>query len=131
VSTPEARELLVELRRLAERFPLPHPLWHRFVPEMHAVVHDLFLALDALAELPQAQAALVRCVESDVDPALDNVDAPALAAPRARLRALPVPQGEHPDLDEILLRIEAAKAVFAALAVPGGEGAFANRLHED
>jgi hypothetical protein len=131
MSSPEARDLLAEVRRLAERVPLPHPIWHRFVPEMHAVVRDLFLALDTLAELPHAQAELVRSVDSDLRPALDDTGSPALAAARARLAGLPVPQGEHPYLDEIMLTLEAAGAVLAALTVAGGEDAFAGRLREE
>jgi hypothetical protein len=29
---------MAELRRLAERLPLPHPYWHPYTDEMHVVV---------------------------------------------------------------------------------------------
>ena len=123
----EADELLAEMRRLAERFPLPHPLWHRYVPQMHEVVHDLFTALDALALLPDAQVELMRQVEGGAEYPADDSGGPAVAAARARLRGLPIPQGEHPYVDEILVTLEAAEAALAALAVAGGEAAFAAR----
>jgi hypothetical protein len=124
----DAEELLGELRRLAERFPLPHPIWHRFVAEMHDVIRDLFVGLDAIAAVPRAQAELIRQVEGDARPL--DAGGPAIAAARARLRELATPQGEHPYLDEILVTLEAADAVLAALAIAGGEEAFAERLQE-
>ena len=127
-SHDDAGELLAEVRRLAERFPLPHPIWHRFVPEMHEVIRDLFLALDAIAVLPRAQTELVRQIQHEADRLLDSAGGPAVAAARARLRDLPTPQGEHPYLDEILVTLEAAEAVLAALTVPGGEETFARRV---
>ena len=68
-SSNDAGELLAEVRRLAERFPLPHPIWHRFGAEMHAVIRDLFVALDVIAVLPRAQAELVRQVEGEAQDA--------------------------------------------------------------
>ena len=129
-SSDETGELLAELRRLAERFPLPHPIWHRFVPEMHDVIRDLFVALDVIAVLPGARAELLRRVEGVARQPPDESGSPVIAAARARLRALPVPQGEHPYLDEILVTLEAAEAVLAALATADGEAAFARRLQE-
>lgn len=129
-SRAEADELLTELRRLAERFPLPHPIWHRFVPEMHEVVRDLFVALDVIETIPQAQAELVRQVESELQRPPDHSGTPTLEAARARLRCLPIPHGEHPYLDEILVTLEVAEAVLAVLALTGGEAAFARRLHD-
>ena len=126
----DADELLAEIRRLGERFPLPHPIWHRFVPEMHAVVRDLFVALDAIAALPQAQAELVRRVDDGSSRPVEDTAGPALAAARRRLRDLAVPEGEHPYLDEIRLTLEAACAVLSALAGAMGEAEFARRLHQ-
>lgn len=124
----DAGELLAELRRLAERFPLPQPSWHRYVPEMHAVVRDLFAAIDAVAALPAAQAELARLVEGESGSTDARAGGPQLAAARERLRGLPVPQGEHPYLDEIVVTLEAAEAVLGALgAAVGGEAAFGRR----
>ena len=126
----EAGSLLGELRPLIERLPLPHPLWHRYVPLMHEVVADATAALAALETLPAARAELRRQLEGDGDYPPDDAGGPAIAAARLRLRELPVPQGEHPYLDEILLALEAAEAVLAALAAAGGDGAFARESRE-
>jgi hypothetical protein len=50
---------------------------------------------------------------------------PAIAAARAGLRALPIPRGAHPYLDEILLALEAAEVALATLAALGADSAFA------
>jgi len=121
---------LTEVRRLAERFPLPHPRWHGFVPEMHEVVRDLFVGLDAIATLPRLRAQLLRFVEDEAPAPAPDAGRPALAAARARLRDLPVPQGEHPYLDEIVVTLEAAELVLGALAAADGEAAFARLLQE-
>jgi hypothetical protein len=118
-------DLHAELKRLAERFPTPDPAWHRFVPEIHEVIRDLFVALDAVAALPGAQAALVQHIENDAAPPDEDAGGPALAAARRRLRDLPAPQGEHPYLDEIQVTLEAADALLSALAAAGGEAEFA------
>jgi len=121
-------ELLAELRLLAERLPLPHPYWHPYTDEMHVVMRDLFAALDAIALLPPARVELERHVEGEVEFPPPDAGGLALAAARRRLRDLPVPQGEHPYLAEIVPTLEAAAAALAALTVPGGEQAFAGRL---
>jgi hypothetical protein len=128
--TADANDLLVELRRLAERFPLPHPLWHRYVPEMLVVVRDLFFALDAIATCPPAQRELLLHVEGEAASPPEDAGGPAIAAVRARLRDLPIPSGEHPYLDEIVVTLEAANAAFAALTVAGGDEAFVRRVQE-
>jgi hypothetical protein len=128
--TPPDRpdELLAELRRLAQRFPLPHPIWHRYVPEMHAVIRDLFVALEAVEDEPRVQAELRRRVDEDAADPPENAGGPTLAAARARLRNLPVPEGEHPYRDEIAVTLAAARALLGALAVAGGEAAFARQV---
>ena len=131
MSAPDdAGELLAEIRQFAERFPLPHPIWHRFVPEMHDAIRDLFVALDAIAALPLAQAELVRRVENDSDRPSDDAGGPAVRDARERLRNLAVPQGEHPYLDEIRVTLEAADALLSALALADGEAEFARRLQD-
>jgi hypothetical protein len=126
--TDDASDLLVEMRALAERFPLPHPLWHNYVPQMHAMIVDLTAALAALADLPRSQENLVAQVEGDADYPAEDAGGAAIASARRRLRALPIPQGEHPYLDEILLTLEAAEAALAALATAEGDRTFAAAL---
>ncbi|HWJ45266.1 MAG TPA: hypothetical protein VNR63_07745 [Gaiellaceae bacterium] len=119
-------DLLLELRRLAERFPLPHPRWHRYVPQMHAVIDDFGDALAAIAGIPEARQELLRLVESDADSPPAGAGGARVAAARERLRQLPLPEGEHPYVDEIRLTLEAAEAALAALAaVAGGDAALA------
>lgn len=128
-AAPAAAELLEELRRLVARFPIPHPSWHGYVPEMRTVVRDLAAAIDALQSLPRAQAELLRRVEGRPEPQPEQPAGVALADAQERLRALPVPAGEHPFLDEIAVTIEAAEAALTALAAsPDGERAFAAAL---
>jgi hypothetical protein len=122
--------VLEEMRVLVERLPLPHPFWHQFVPEMDVVVIDARAAIDALASLPQAATQLLRQIEEHADHPDDQAAGPTIAAARARLRALPVPQGEHPYLDEILLALEAAQAALGALAATGAEDAFRKSLQQ-
>jgi hypothetical protein len=128
----DAQQLLEQIRRLARDFPLPHPRWHRFVPLMHDVVDDLTAAVDAVATSPAAVRALAEAVEGTKREPLD-APGPSLAAARARLRELPLPAGEHPYLDEIVLALDGAAAVFVALAsIPDGEERFAEaRLRLD
>jgi hypothetical protein len=124
-------ELLSELRRLAERMPLPHPFWHPYTGQMHVVVRDLFAAIDAIALLPHAQVELLSHVEGRAEAPPPDAGGPTVAAARKRLRDLPLPDGQHPYLFEIVPTLEAAAAALAALTVPGGEQAFASQLDTD
>jgi hypothetical protein len=121
-------ELLPELRLLAKAFPLPHPVWHPYTSEMQTVVRDLFAALHAIALVPTAGAELLRQIDGEVGVPPPDAGGPAVAAARKRLRELPIPQGEHPYLDEIRPTLEAATAALAALTVPDGEQAFSTQL---
>jgi hypothetical protein len=123
-----ANELLVEMRALVERFPVPDARWHLYVPAVRHVQRDLGAALDALDTLPDAQVELLRQVEGVAEYPPDHAGGPMLAAARARLRHLPVPRGEHPYLDEIVVTLEAAEAALASLASAAGEAAFAAKV---
>ncbi|HEY3541997.1 MAG TPA: hypothetical protein VGK79_05600 [Gaiellaceae bacterium] len=116
------------MHRLAERFPVPHPFWHRYVPLMRDVLADFRAAVAALEALPDAQHELVRQVDGTRDGVAADAGGPALAAARERLRSLPVPEGEHPYIDEILVGLEAASAALAALAATGRGDVFAAEL---
>lgn len=124
--------VVVELRGLADRFPVPHPSWHAQVPEMRAVLHDLRAAIAVLDSHDAARAELVRLIGEEAQPAAAGEGRPALTAARRRLRELAVPAGEHPFLDEIVVTIEAAEAALAALSASAdGDRAFADALDED
>jgi hypothetical protein len=95
-----------ELRALAERMPVPAEEWHPHVALIRRVKEELLDALDEIEQDPTAAAALVQLVERGE---------PATATTRA-LAALPVPQGEHPFLDEILPVLDLARLARQALA---------------
>lgn len=129
-SETEAHELLAELRRLAERFPIPDSSWHAYVSELRQVAADLAAAVTALERLPDAAKELRRRIEGDERPVAPG--GPELASAAVRLQALPLPAGEHPFLDEIAVTVEASRRMIAALAsAEGGEDAFAAARAEE
>jgi hypothetical protein len=96
--------VLADLRELAERMPVPSEDWHAHVALMVRVRDDLLAGLDLLERMPDGEARLA-----------EAIDAAEPATPGTALAALPVPQGEHPYLGEILAVLEAARAVQSAL----------------
>ena len=116
-------ELLTELWRLAERFPIPDGSWHRYATELQYVAADFAAAVTALERPPEAVQELGRRLDDDAHPV--GRGGRELTAAAARLEALPFPAGEHPFLDEIAVTAEAMRQTIAALAsVDGGEEAF-------
>lgn len=101
---------LDELRRLCERLPVPEGTWHPGAAAIAAVRRDFEWALERCAARPEA---LTLVGEVDFDPAGADRE---LAAAWERLRALPLPEGRHPFLDEIVPALEAAEATLAALS---------------
>jgi hypothetical protein len=103
------------LRELARRFPIPEPRWHRHVDAMLACRRDLEQATRAIEADDAAARALDALVEQE---ALDVRAArpPAVAAALERLDRLPVPEGEHPFLDEIVPTLHAMRAALLAVA---------------
>ena len=117
-------DLLAQIRKLARDFPFPDARWHAYVSLIQDVVDDLNAACDAIGASPRAATELARLIEQERFPA-PAPPGPALAAARCRLRELPVPDGEHPYVDEIRLALEAAAAAIAALSsAPDGEQLF-------
>jgi hypothetical protein len=88
-----------ELRELALRLPIPVESWHPYVRLIAAVRDEL---LEELEQVDDDRLAAV--LEGPVPP----------ATPGSALAALPVPEGQHPFLDEILPVLEAAAYVQAA-----------------
>lgn len=107
---------LALLRRLLAAFPVPGAAWHAWAEAIGEVHADLEAAVGVAGEHPAVPAAAPAAA------------AGTLAAARARLAALPRPDGRHPYLDEI----EAALAALGGLlgriaAVPAAADAFAHR----
>ena len=109
-------ELLAELQRLCERLPLPQPGWHPYVDQIAACRADFEHALALAAERPGALAVLERLLDADPRPAFDAEASPALTTAWRRLEALPLPDGQHPYLDEILSTLDAHRLLLVALS---------------
>lgn len=113
-------ELLAELRGLCERLPVPGADWHPHVAAIAACRDDLADAIEAVAARPAARARLEALLADEAEPAFDHTAAdPGTAAAYERLRALPVPEGQHPFLAEILPALEALELLLVALAAAG------------
>lgn len=107
--------ILGELRALLDRLPLPQPSWHPHVPEILACRDDFAASIGAAAERPEALDAFAELL--DEESAELEPDAPAeLQEAWARLHALPIPEGQHPFLDEILPALEAMRLLLVALS---------------
>lgn len=120
-------ETIEVLRELAARFPIPEGRWHRFVDRMVACRRDFEEAVEALAADEAAQAALERLIDESVFELPDGAPADLRAA-LARLDGLPVPEGQHPFIAEIVPTLEAMRVTLCALAAsPRAAAAFAAR----
>lgn len=114
-NSPEAQELLAELRRLAACLSVPHPSWHPFVPEIHACRDDYEQALALASEEPQVLERLLELLASEAGPPSAADSSPDLVEAWQRFQELPLPSKEHPHLDEILPAIDALKLLLAAV----------------
>jgi len=123
-SVDEADDVLVEMRKLAERFPIPLPFWRRYVPEMRCVMRDFVAALDAIATLPSAKTELVRQVYGGAEHLSDDAGGRALAAASRRLRALRSPRVNT----RISTRSASRSRRQGALVCADGEAVFARVL---
>lgn len=103
------RTVVEELRALALGLPIPQPAWHPHVEAIRRVRDDLLAALDQIEADVRAVEALERLLEGAPAPDVSTAELD-------RIEALPVPQGEHPYLDQILPVIEAARLAQLALA---------------
>lgn len=114
----EQRGLYETVTEPADAFPVPHPSWHDYVPEMRACLADLRRALAVSADAPELLELAVRSVDGDLEQGFDaHAAGPRLAAAYQRVGLLPVPAGEHPYLDEIVPTLEAMEAVLVAVSL--------------
>jgi hypothetical protein len=120
------RGLYEAVEALVAAFPVPHPSWHAYVPEMRACLGDLRRALEVCGQSPEVLGLALCAVEGELEQGFDVRRAGGrLAAAYGRLGALPVPAGEHPFLDEIVPTLEATEALLVAVSlVPEAAAAF-------
>ncbi|HET8528389.1 MAG TPA: hypothetical protein VFL60_05725 [Gaiellaceae bacterium] len=97
--------MLAELRELAEAMPVPQPAWHPHVRLIVRVRDELLAGIDRLEALPDGEERAERLLGVELEP-----------QPGSALAELPVPEGEHPFLGEILAVLEAGRLVQTALA---------------
>lgn len=122
VAPAEAAALLPELRRLCERLPVPSPTWHPHVAAIAACRADLERAIGLAAARPETLSLLAELLDGDEAPAFDGTRSPWLRAAWERLEALPIPEGQHPYLDDILPALEALRLLLVALGRTTGSG---------
>ena len=99
--------MIDDLSQLAARMPVPEGVWHPHAALIREVRDELLADLARLRACRDAEERLTTLLG---DPSL----APR---PGSALARLPLPEGRHPYLDEILPALDAARLVQAALAV--------------
>lgn len=119
VVTVATVELLTDLRCLCARLPLPQPSWHPYVPLIAACRTDFEQALALAADSPEAVERVAALVGGELELTFDPDASPELTAAWQRLEALPLPNGQHPYLDDILPALEALRLLLVALSHDG------------
>lgn len=108
--------LLRELRSLCTRLPVPHPSWHPHVALIAACRTDFEHAVELAARNPDALRLFEALVEGDPEPDFEPAASSELTAAWQQLEALPIPEGQHPYLDDILPALEAFRLLLVALS---------------
>jgi hypothetical protein len=111
-----ADDVLWELRHLCARLPVPQPGWHPYVALIAGCRHDFEHALTLTAEHPAALDLFAALAEGDLDLTFDPAGSPELASAWVRLEELPIPEGQHPYLDDILPALEALRLLLISLS---------------
>lgn len=112
----EHAALLEALHDLCARLPVPDGRWHPHVAAIAACRADFASALSLVADDPEALRLLDRLVDGAAAAEFDPARSPELAAAWERLDALPVPEGRHPFLDEIMPALDAYRLLLIALS---------------
>ena len=99
--------MIDELSQLAERMPIPEGTWHPHAALIREVHDELVADLARLRACPDAEERLTTLL------GVPNLP----PRPGSALARLPLPEGRHPYLDEILPTLEAARLVQGALAL--------------
>jgi hypothetical protein len=105
-----------ELRRLCARLPVPQPGWHPYVALIAGCRHDFEHALTLTAEHPAALDLFAALADGDLDLTFDSASSPELTSAWVRLEELPIPDGQHPYLDDILPALEALRLLLISLS---------------
>jgi hypothetical protein len=117
--TGATAELLNDLRRMSARLPMPQPSWHLYAPQISACRNDFEQALALAADSPDAVERVAALVGGELELTFDPDTSPELSAAWRRLEELPIPDGHHPYLDEILPTLEALRLLLVALSHDG------------
>ena len=115
--TAGRQELLVALRELCGRLPVPGSSWHAHAALIAGTRTDFDVALNVCAQHRAVLDLIGRALEGDLDAAFAAGTNAELTASYQRFRALPIPAGEHPFLDEILPTLEAVEAALVCLSL--------------
>lgn len=118
LSPPQA-EVIGELRGLWARLPIPEPSWHPHVALIRACRDDLEHAIAAAADRPAALDLLAALIDGGPEPAFDRDASGKLTGAWERLQALPLLEGQHPFLDEIVPALDALRLLLVALSLTG------------
>jgi hypothetical protein len=109
-------DLYLELRRLCERLPLPDASWHPFAGLIGQLRADMGVALDVCAERPALRSVLAEVVAGERSLVFDGGAERELTEAHRRLHALPMVEGRHPFIDEIVPTLEGAEALLVCLS---------------
>lgn len=112
----ETSELLTELHGLCDRLPVPQSGWHPYVAQIAACRSDFERSLDLAIDWPKALELVAGLLESSSEPSFDEDTTPELSAAWQRLQTLPLPDGQHPYLDDILPALVAHRLLLVALS---------------
>lgn len=107
--------MLVELRAIWDRAPVPRERWHSWVDAIAHLHEDVTVGLDVLDAEEEARSALAGLIEGGPVGAAGEHEGEIAVALR-RLDELPRPDGRHPYLEDILPALEVAEVVLAAVA---------------
>jgi hypothetical protein len=111
-------DVLWELRRLCAQLPVPQPGWHPYVAHIAGCRHDFEHALTLTAQHPAALDLFAALADGDLDLTFDSASSPELTSAWQRLEELPIPEGQHPYLDDILPALEALRLLLVSLSHP-------------
>ena len=108
--------LLAELQDLCARLPVPQPSWHPYVSQIAACRSDFEQAVTRAAEWPVVLDRFAALINEEHDASFDPDRSSWLTAAWQRLQALPLPDGEHPYLDDIRPALESHRLLLIALS---------------